>query len=71
MKQQLAHIGAFVAPEQRQHLVARAREEDRSVSAVIRRALHNYLATPPPGTIADVLAEAADLQERAMSKGAS
>jgi hypothetical protein len=68
MKQQLAHIGAFVAPEQRQQLVARAREEDRSVSAVIRRALHNYLATSPPGTLADVVAEAAELQQQ---KGSS
>jgi predicted transcriptional regulator len=33
------HVGAFVDQEQRRQLVEIARQEDRSVSAVVRRAL--------------------------------
>jgi predicted transcriptional regulator len=33
------HVGAFVDREQRRQLVELARREDRSVSAVVRRAL--------------------------------
>jgi len=70
-ERETAHVGAFIPREQRHQLYARAREEDRSVSAILRRALHNYLATPPPGTLADVVAEAAELQQQAVSKGSS
>jgi hypothetical protein len=65
------HIGAFVSREQRRRLIARAREEDRSVSAVLRRAIDNYLAMQVPGTLEDLRAEAAELQQRAMSRGPS
>jgi hypothetical protein len=41
-----AHIGAFVSREQRRRLIARARAEDRSVSAVIRRAIDGHLNSP-------------------------
>jgi predicted transcriptional regulator len=37
------HVGAFVDREQRRQLVELAREEDRSVSAVVRRALQAEL----------------------------
>jgi Ribbon-helix-helix protein, copG family len=37
------HIGAFVDPEQRRQLVELARQEDRSVSSVIRQALASYV----------------------------
>jgi predicted transcriptional regulator len=37
------HVGAFVDRERRRQLVELAREEDRSVSAVVRRALQAEL----------------------------
>jgi predicted transcriptional regulator len=37
------HIGAFVDPEQRRQLVELARQEDRSVSSVIRQALASHV----------------------------
>jgi hypothetical protein len=63
-----AHIGAFVSGEQRQRLIARAREEDRSMSAILRRAIDSYLATPSePGamTLGQFSVEAAELQNLA------
>jgi hypothetical protein len=63
------HVGAFIPREQHYQLYARAREEDRSVSAVLRRAIDGYLAKDAPTSLADVLAEAAELQQQAMSKG--
>lgn len=68
------HIGAFVDREQQRRLVQRAREEDRTVSAVIRRALRDYLATPQGSGVMNldgVRAEAAELQRQAMSKEAA
>jgi hypothetical protein len=59
------HIGAFISREQRRRLVARAREEDRSVSAIIRRAIDNYLAMQAPASTLDFRAEAAELQNLA------
>jgi hypothetical protein len=60
------HVGGYVPVEQQRRLIARAREEDRSVSAILRRAIDGYLASPPaPGsgvTLDDVRAEAALLQ---------
>jgi hypothetical protein len=66
------HVGGYIGVEQQRRLIARAREEDRSVSAILRRAIDGYLATPSGSgaTLDDVLAEAAELQQQAMSKGA-
>jgi hypothetical protein len=67
------HIGAFISREQRRRLIARAREEDRSVSAVIRRAIDGYLNNPSGSglTLDDLRAEAAELQRQAMAEGPS
>ncbi len=40
---QRAHIGAYVDAEQRRQLVELAERDDRSVSAVIRRAITEHL----------------------------
>jgi hypothetical protein len=37
-------LSAFVDVEQHRAVAARAQEEDRSISALVRRALDNYLA---------------------------
>jgi hypothetical protein len=67
-----AHVGGYVPVEQQRRLIARAREEDRSVSAVLRRAIDDYLAMQAPGsTLDDFRAEAAELQRQAMLKGSS
>jgi post-segregation antitoxin (ccd killing protein) len=42
------HVGAFVDREQRRQLVEHARREDRSVSAVVRRALQAELERQEP-----------------------
>jgi hypothetical protein len=43
------HIGAFVDRRQRDELVQFARERDRSVSSIIRRALASELEREPKG----------------------
>jgi len=41
--QQRVHLGALVDREQRDELVRRAQQEDRSVSAELRRAIDKHL----------------------------
>jgi hypothetical protein len=43
LQPQRVHLGALVDREQRDELVRRAQQEDRSVSATVRLALAGYL----------------------------
>jgi hypothetical protein len=68
------HVGGYVPVEQQRRLIARAREEDRSVSAILRRAIDGYLASPPGSGVMSLdqfRTEAAELQEQAMSNKAA
>ena len=67
-------FGGYVPVEQQRRLIARAREEDRSVSAILRRAIDGYLASPPGSGVMSLdqfRTEAAELQEQAMSNKAA
>jgi hypothetical protein len=44
LQPQRVHIGAFVDREQRDELVRRSHQEDRTVSAIVRLALAGYLS---------------------------
>ncbi len=47
-RRERVHVGAFVDQEQRRQLVELARREDRSVSAILRIALTDYIERERP-----------------------